>query len=90
MPDAAQSGKAQFCCGPCSLKDKAETGQSVLTAQSIWLGLEHGYSCETRLRDKTRQVPSTVLVKKKECVSPASLDGKNVLTLRKFGGKEVL
>lgn len=65
LPDAAQSGKAQFSsCGADSLKDKAKTGHSVLTAQSIWLGLEYGCSCETRLRDENRQAPSVVLVRK--------------------------
>jgi len=66
LPDAAQNGKAQFSsCGGDSLKDKPKMELSVLTAQSIWLGLEYGCSCETRLRKENRQVPSAVLVRER-------------------------
>lgn len=55
LPDAAQNREAQFfSCGANSLKYKAKMGQSVLAAQSIWLHLEDGCSCETRLRDENR------------------------------------
>lgn len=63
LPDAAQSGKAWFFSGGDSPKDKTKMGQSVHTAQSIWLGLQCGCSCETRLRDENRQAPSAVLAK---------------------------
>lgn len=51
LPDAAQSGKARFFSGGNSLEDKTKMRESVHTDQSIWLSLEHGTSCETKLRD---------------------------------------
>ena len=84
LPDAPQSGKAQFSsCGADGLKDKAKMGQSVLTAQSIWSGLEYGCSCETRLRDENRQASSAVLVQERVGFLTAS-EGKFALILWDF------